>query len=286
MSFYANCGKLFRYNTEVFVLSAKNNYKDEDPIYDDENLETISYTMAKGSNALRFINAYNIIDQSLRSIYNYKRNLSFADVVRRTVPLNGVVRRYEDKLIDYARLRNSIVHNSTEDRVIAEPHTEVVAEMEHIAGLLSSPPRVVDCINKKDVKTLASNTSLAESIAQLAITGFKCIPIFDNNALVGIIDSTQVVNVLGDAIKSLINIEKFCQQTPVIDVLDLSSKDKTYIITSDALTVQEALDMFYRNRKLLAIIITKRGTFAERPINILTNADVLDLNKVIDDYNI
>ena len=267
-------------------MTARNNYNDEDPIYDEENLEGFSSVAMKESGALRFINAYNIIDQSLRSVYNYKRNLSFADVVRRTVPLNGVVRRYEDKLIDYARLRNSIVHNSTETRVIAEPHPEVVAEMEHIAGLLSSPPRVVDCINKKDVKTLPADTSVADAIEQLAVTGFKCIPIYDNNALVGIIDSSQVVNVLGDVIKNLINIEKFCKQTPVIEVLDLSSKDKTYIITSEALTVQEALDMFYRNRKLLAIIITKRGTFAERPINILTNADLLDLNKIIDDYNI
>lgn len=261
-------------------------YNEEDPILDDEGSSFYPSSMAKGGNAMRFINAYNIIDQSLRNIYNYKRNLSFADVVRRSVPLNGVVRRYEDKLIDYARLRNSIVHNSTEDRIIAEPHPEVVAEMEHIAVLISSPPKVVDCIKKKDVKTLSAKTSLAEGIMALSVTGFKSIPIYDNNMLVGIIDSTQIVNVLGDAVREGLNLEKYCEQTPILDILDLNNKDKTYVICGETLTVQQALDAFYHNRKLLALIITKHGTFAERPINILTNADLLDLNKIIDDYNL
>ena len=261
-------------------------FSNDDSMLDEDNITFYPRSMPKGSNAMRFINAYNIIDQSLRNIYNYKRNLSFADVVRRTVPLNGVVRRYEDKLIDYARLRNSIVHNSTEDRVIAEPHIDVVVEMERIAALISRPPRVVDCIKKKDVKTLDSKRCVGDGIVALSTTGFKSIPIYDNNILVGIIDSTQVVNVLGDALRDGVNIDKYCEQTPIIDMLDLDNKDKLYVICSEALTVQQALDAFFHNRKLLAIIITKHGTFAERPINILTNADLLDLNKIIDDYNL
>lgn len=269
-----------------FILAGERRFIDEDPITDDDNTTFYPTSMKKGSNAMRFINAYNIIDQSLRSIYNYKRNLSFADVVRRTVPLNGVVRRYEDKLIDYARLRNSIVHNSNEDRIIAEPHIEVVVEMEHIAGLISSPPRVVDSIKKKDVKTLDAHATVSDGIIALSITGFKSIPIYDNNMLVGIIDSTQLVTVLGDVLRDGVNISKYCDQTPIIDILDLDNKNKTYVICGETLTVQQALDAFYHNRKLLAIIITKHGTFAEKPVNILTNADLLDLNKVIDDYNI
>ena len=66
--------------------------------------------MKKVSNANRFIAAYNSIDSSLRSIYNLKRSLNFSEVIRKTVLLNSVVRKYEDDLIDYGRLRNAIVH--------------------------------------------------------------------------------------------------------------------------------------------------------------------------------
>lgn len=74
--------------------------------------------------------------------------------------------------------------------------------------------------------------------------------------------------------------------TPIIDILETKESEKMYVICSESLTVQEALDIFFSNRKIQAIIITKKGTFAERPINILTNADYIDLNKIIDDYHI
>ena len=47
----------------------------------------------KKSNAERFITAYNNIDYGLRTIYNFKRSMSFSDVVRRSVVLNSVVRK-------------------------------------------------------------------------------------------------------------------------------------------------------------------------------------------------
>ena len=82
------------------------------------------------SNADRFISAYNSIDYSLRTIYGFKRSISYADLIRKTVPMNSVVRKYEDELIDYGRLRNSIVHKTNPNYVIAEPHDEVVDEFD------------------------------------------------------------------------------------------------------------------------------------------------------------
>ena len=260
-----------------------NNYFEDD--YSQENV-VLNHLGKKGSNAVRFINAYNMIDQSLRGIYNYKRNISFADIIRRTVPLNSVVRRYEDRLIDYGRLRNSIVHNSTEERVIAEPHIEVVKEMEFIASLLSSPPKVAEVIKKKEVKILSAETSIKDVIVALSSTGFKRIPIYENNALVGVIDSPQIVNVLGDVLREKENVLDFISHTPIVNILEVKENEKMYVVRDENLTVQEALDIFFGNRKIQVIIITKKGTFAERPINILTNADFIDLNKVIDDYNI
>ena len=70
------------------------------------------------------------------------------------------------------------------------------------------------------------------------------------------------------------------------NILDAKNEGQTYLICSENITVQEVLDIFYNNRKMQALIITKHGTEAERAINILTNADFFDLNKIIDDYNI
>ena len=42
--------------------------------------------------ALRFIAAYNVIDSTLRSIYDFKRSMSFGDMIHRASSLNRTVR--------------------------------------------------------------------------------------------------------------------------------------------------------------------------------------------------
>ena len=56
------------------------------------------------TNAQRFIQAYNTIDQTLRYLYNYKRSMSFSDIVRRSVPVNYFVRKYEDKPVEKEKI--------------------------------------------------------------------------------------------------------------------------------------------------------------------------------------
>ena len=94
------------------------------------------------TNAQRFLNAYNTLDHSLRTQYNFKRTIAFSDVIRRSVMLNSVIRKYEDDLIDYGRLRNAIVHSGNEQEIIAEPNTNVVEKLEKIAQIVSTPPKV------------------------------------------------------------------------------------------------------------------------------------------------
>ena len=73
------------------------------------------------TNAQRFIQAYNNIDYTIRTRYNLNRSMGFSELIRRSVALNYIVRRYEDDLIDFGRLRNAIVHGN-EDFIMAEPH--------------------------------------------------------------------------------------------------------------------------------------------------------------------
>ena len=238
------------------------------------------------TNAVRFINAYNQIDQTLRAVYNFKRNITFSDMIRRAVSLNSVVRKYEDKLIDYARLRNAIIHNSNEERIIAEPHDDVVIEMERIADLVARPPLVINSIANKNVLVLDGTISLKKALETIYKTGFKSIPVCDNETIAGVINVGRIVNVLGMQVGNGINIDKFASETAVKEVISEQDVDRVFTIKSHNLTVQEALDLFYHNRRLQAIVITKNGNNLERPIGIITTADIIDLNKVVEDYDV
>ena len=95
--------------------------------------------MENSSNAKRFINCYNLIDSALRMQGDMKRSISYTEAVRRAARTNTIVSKYEDKLIDYGRLRNAIVHSNNDEFIIAEPHTSVVEDYEKITSLIITP---------------------------------------------------------------------------------------------------------------------------------------------------
>ena len=102
----------------------------------------------------------------------------------------------------------------------------------------------------------------------------------------GVLTAGRIVNVLGAIIEKGENLENFANRTPVSNVISEQDVDRVFTIKSKNLTVQEALDLFYHNRRLLAIVITKNGSNLERPIGILTTANTMDLNKVVEDYEV
>ncbi len=236
------------------------------------------------TNAQRFILAYNEIDQSLRAIYNFKRNITFSDMIRRAVPLNSVVRKYEDKLIDYARLRNAIIHNSNEEYIIAEPHDEVVEEIEKIANMVTCPPLVINTVAKKNVLTIRGDMPIKDVIITFASSGFKGLPVYSDNKILGVATAVRIVEWMGDRMKDGGNIDKILASTPISETLHEADFNINFSVRSEKLSIQQALDLFYNNRKLSSILITKSGNFAEPICGMITVADVMDLNKILEDY--
>lgn len=236
------------------------------------------------SNAQRFILAYNTIDQSLRSIYNYKRSMTFSDMIRRTVPLNSIIRKYEDKLIDYARLRNSIVHNSSEDFIIAEPHEDVVLLMERIAEMITKPPKVINIVKNKNVLTIEGDMNILDVVSLIYRSGFKSLPVYQDGKILGIATPNRIVEWMGKNMGDKTSIEKMLSTSSISQTLKDGDLNTRFCLCNENLSIQEALDLFYRNRVLSAILITKNGSNYEKILGMITIADIMDLNKVLDDY--
>ena len=57
-----------------------------------------------------------------------------------------------------------------------------------------------------------------------------------------------------------------------------------YILADEKLTIDAAMNYFENNRKLLIIIITKEGKDTSRPHCIITQADIIDMKKILDVY--
>ena len=233
--------------------------------------------------AKRFIDAYNKIDYALRTVYKQKRSLTFSDAVRKSVSQNSVIRKYEDDLIDYGRLRNAIVHSHNPNVVMAEPHEEIVAKIEKIAQLICEPPRVISVV-RKSVEGVEGSTSIKDVIIFANEHGYSNIPVYENGAIIGVASLSLLTRGVGELLKRGVSIDEYLEKAVVKDAIESMKELPYYAIKSEKCTVEDALDLFFSNRKLTCIIITKTGNFLEKPIGIVTSADVMDLNEALEDY--
>ena len=239
--------------------------------------------MANNNNALRFINTYNQIEQALKAQNNLKPNLSYTETIRLSARNNTIIRKYEDELIDYGRLRNSIVHSSNENHVIADPHDDVVEKYEKIAKIICTPPLAINTVCVKDVKCVDATIPLRDVMINMYKTGFSNFPVYDNGMLVGVANAGKIARMIGQKLYNKEDMTKL-YETQISKLVTNSGQDNFYAIANSDITLDKVLNMFSENRKLLLVLITPNGTLIEMPIGIIAVADILDINKVLDNY--
>ena len=236
------------------------------------------------SNAKRFLDAYNNIDYALKTRYNFNRSMGFSDLIRKSFVLNYVVRKYEEVLIDYGRLRNAIIHNNNEDYVIAEPHDAVVEDIEHIEKLLTTPPKALESVGRRDVVTTSADKSMREVIELMASSNFSNIPVYKNNQLIGVANGQKIINSMGQFLLTGGKCSTFLDNVQIEDMLSSLQDSNYYIVRQADCTIEEALSEFNSNHKLLAILFTKHGQTNEMPLGIMTGANVVEAQKIIENY--
>ena len=209
------------------------------------------------NNALDFISAYNIIDARLRALYRGKGSPQFTDLVRRVAQFNATVKRYEEELVSFARLRNAIVHESTRERIIAQPCDDVTQLITHIAQMLSAPPTLA-ALKERQLMSMDADDTLADAIARIARSGYSNLPVYRGGRMVGVINNRRIVHAVGIALDRGEDIDEFLRHT-CASVLREEDMQVYYKILSRTDTVQDAIDAFAGNRRLLAVLVSDKG---------------------------
>ncbi len=238
--------------------------------------------MPKIEKAKRFLLAFNNLDHSLRMQYGLKRGLPFGDVIRRCSSLNSVVRKYEEDLIDYSRLRNAIVHSSGD--IIAEPTEAVADKMEKISALVCTPPRALESICSRNVLCLTGREKLKDVITIMYESGYSNLPVFNGKKILGVANGQRIINNLGYAIYNGDDLDDFVAKNTISSMVTREENLVYYHIADENVNLEAVLDKFYKNRKLLCIIITKDGTAESKPLGIITTTDIMDINTVMENF--
>lgn len=252
---------------------------EENLIDEQQVLDTVQKT-----NAMRFLSAFNNIDYVIKTRYNFNRSMGFSEAVRKAVAFNYTIRKYEDDLVGYGRLRNAIVHGN-DDYIIAEPHTDVVEKIEKIERILTTPPRALDVVARRDVLTIHCSKSMREVIMLIASSNYSNIPVFnDDNEIIGIANGQKILDSFGRYMLAGGKSETFLDSVKIEDMLSKIENSNYYAFANKDITVEQALMLFHQNSKLLAILVTENGGAKEKPLGIMTGSDVLKMNKILENY--
>lgn len=238
----------------------------------------------KKSNSMRFLSAFNNIDYVIKSRYNLNRTSGFSESVRKAVSYNYIIRKYEDDLVSYGRLRNAIVHDNG-DFTIAEPHIDVVEKIEKIEKLLTTPPRALDTVARRDVLMVNASKSMGDVIMLIASSSYSNLPVFnDDNEIIGIANGQKILDAFGKYLLSGGKADTFLKYVKIEDMLSKTENTNYYAFANKDITVEQALSLFHQNSKLLAVLVTENGGAKEKPLGIMTGADVLKMNKILENY--
>ncbi|MBI9014974.1 MAG: CBS domain-containing protein [Clostridiales bacterium] len=225
-------------------------------------------------NSESFLSTYNKLDHYLKGLDPSDHYRSFSSVLNRLKESNKVVSHYEKKLKSYNNLRNAIVHERMDGKVIAEPNDYAVNDLNSIYMKISSPRSICD-VCKHNIIKLNHKDSLSTALTVMKENDFSQLPVYNGDDFVEMLNTETVSSWMAH------NIEQdtvSIQETKVSDVLCFKSDYRVTLFHSRDTNIYEILELYkdnaYNSKQIDAIIITHNGKKTEKPITIITDYDI------------
>jgi CBS domain containing-hemolysin-like protein len=126
----------------------------------------------------QFLDAFNEIETWLQGTLQEDKTTGFAQLVRQQASrTSGPVRTHKDDLLEFADLRNAIVHSERAGgEVIADPRSAVVEKISHIRDAIIDPPSVIPGFGG-DVTTVREDDSLSRVVRKMQERNYSQVPV-------------------------------------------------------------------------------------------------------------
>lgn len=225
-------------------------------------------------NSEEFLKTFADVEAWLRKQAGVDRSVSFYQLIDRASEKNPTARRYRDDLKEYADLRNAIVHERRDVRVIAEPNDRAVEDFQRICTALLNPPKVIPQF-KREVKFRNLDEQVGHAVSDMRAGSFSQLPILDNGKVIALLTSETVVRWLASELHNdLVSLS----ETSIKAVLPHTEEEEHYCFLPRHATLPDALSRFEdfttRGKDLDAILITETGRPDQSLLGILTVYDL------------
>lgn len=226
------------------------------------------------SNARRFLDDFVKLEMYLKKYLNNPK-VGFVQMVHMASKTQTTIKRHASDLIEFAQLRNAIVHNRIgEDEAIAEPHDVVVELMDKIVEQVSEPKRVRGFCEGKPVYYANPHDNLAEVLLIQQKKNYSVVPVYEGQQYVGMLHYRLYQRLLERHAHKNLRLDDMV----VEDVLELYESDDRVMFFAENTELDVVLDrimlMSEKGRTVIAVIVTESGHLNDLPVGILTMADL------------
>ncbi len=227
------------------------------------------------NDADEFLDLFVEIEMWLRQEINAPdEHLGFSAMVRRVARKDQIVQQYKEELIQYARLRNLIVHERVDSEIIAEPTPIVIENLKKIRQYLIDPPKLIPAFLIK-VKVRSKDDAISKAVSDMSKGSFSQLPILAGKKVVELLTSETIARWLASEIENgIVSID----ETTIETALAFTEDKEHYCFLSRDSTFYDALEQFNqfaeRGKSLDAILITHSGSKEQKLLGILTTYDI------------
>lgn len=226
------------------------------------------------NNAERFLEIYNQIDKILKN-KEQDEYVSFTKKVKTSS--NKIIQAHKDKILDYAELRNAIVHNPRVGKdYIAIPIDKVVSDFEAILKKITSPTKVIPTF-QFEVYGAKLRDDLDDILKKMYKHSFSQFPVFnEEGAVIELINS----NTISRWLSKQTGKDGIIVENPTIEILIPEIEFKqNYMFIDRNCDLYTAYSLFItqietRNRNLDVLFITNSGRPKEKLLGLITIEDI------------
>ncbi|WP_456279159.1 CBS domain-containing protein [Bacillus sp. AK128] len=233
-------------------------------------------------NAERFEVAFNQIHEALKRIVKINDD-RFVVLVRVGSKHHQIIDTYKDDLEQYAKLRNSLVHDKIKiGYYIAEPHESIVEHIEKIATIFNRPNHALSIATKK-VIFFQYEDSILKVIQGIKKFSYSQYPVYKGKTCMGLLTTESIVkwmatNIVNNSILELSDIV-------VADIMQYEEHHPILFVpkSTNIFEIEEHFEMAHKQKATLeAAIITENGNRDEAPLGVITAWDLIEIDYTVD----
>ncbi len=235
-----------------------------------------------GDFGVRFISAFNEIEDHLRRSLAVEEYVEFSTLARRYADKKKLPMAHRDALSAYSSLRNAITHSRYyHGRPIADPVPDVVIGIERLRDFITRPPTALSAIPKHTVRTARPEDPLSSILRWVREYDYSQFPVYDRGHYSGLLTTNAVARWLADQLGEI----GLAEEVPVAQVLPFAETQDQAQLVARTITAAEAIHALQHGaphgEPVPALVVTYSAKTHEDPIAIITADDLPSLTKAV-----